>query len=238
MGFLLKGKKMRVLSLIVILGGWISSLATAIPLIAPTGADSGWDLIVNGYSQNHVAAVVDSVNDNAVIIELIKDFAYSPDGSVQPLYVKFQKRLPNALPNIVIADEFIENNTGFDWHDFHMILISMGDPDASFDPQVKPVGAPFDTVYYSGLPGFDGLPTVLNFEDGTVANGQIFQPGVSYTQPGGHISIITNPQMQVGDYFYLKEIPSTVIPEPATIFLMGAAAIVRTVKRKTVKRKK
>jgi len=53
----------------------------------------------------------------------------------------------------------------------------------------------------------------------------VFWPGHN----GGQIVIVTNPRMQVGEHFGLKEIPT--IPEPATVLLLGIGGLITLTRR-------
>ena len=85
-----------------------------------------------------------------------------------------------------------------------------------------------EVFYTAPLPGYAELPTQLNFinTDGDgVPQNDVFWPG----RQSGEIVIITNPQMQVGDSFLLKEWATA--PEPATVVLLGLGSILLLRKR-------
>ena len=184
--------------------------------------DSGWDMIVHSYSQDDVLPVTDNVGDDFVLIELFKEFQGSIEyGASLSHIVEYKKIAADAVSQIIITDETIENLTDSEWFDFHMAIISF-DSVAGFDPQHVPSGDQLEQVTYSyPLPGYDGLATQIDFVN-TIGNGiaigDVFWPG----RQDGEIIIITNPLMQVGDSFLLKEWAP--VPEPATIVLFGLSS--------------
>ena len=207
--------------------------AHAVPLIDSSGNHSGWEMIAQSYSEGYVSPVTDVVGDDYVLIELYKTFPGPIEyGASQPHVVEFIKVAPDAKQNIIITDEFIRNNTDYEWFDFHMTIINLGTPEAGFDPQHVPNGDQLEEVYYTTpLPGYDGLPTQLNFvnaQGGGVPPSDVFWPGWQ----DGEIVIVTNPQMRVGDSFLLKEWAT--VPEPATIVLLGFSSIPLLRKRRRI----
>jgi hypothetical protein len=211
--------------------------AVIYPLLDPeTQVNSGWafvarsDLIEGG----QVAyPYVYGVTGDAVTIQLDKLFnrPFSLDGFNYPIIIEFWKLSANATSKIIIRDEYIENGTGREWTDYHMhLMVDALDPQAGFDPNFIPDGDKLENVSYALNYGYNDLPIELNFKD---AN----DSGVPSTPPaepgentfwlgnyGGQIVIVTDPKMQVGEHFGLKEIP-TAIPEPATLVLLGTAGI-------------
>ena len=146
-------------------------------------------------------------------------------GLMQPMYVEFIKDSEEALEKIIIADEFITNDTSTDWIDFHIELaVSIVDPEAGFGVPTDPSGDQFETVIVSGTNGYNGLPTKIDFYDGVVSadppDQDDFRPGWH----SGYITITANPEMEVGHRILLKEYPT--IPEPATLALLAATALV------------
>ncbi len=229
--------KMKKLVLVVVSLMVCASFAQAISVNL---GDSGWAMIINpdvqAVGKVSIPYVFGVVNDS-VVIEIDKTFGRWPDefGIFDPIVVEFEKINENAVSNIVIRDEYIVNNTGYQWHDFHMFLAVSEKREAGFNPQSMPHGGQLEKVYYSnyGL-GYNELPTQLNFEN-TEGDGVNFEPsGLDVFRPGyvsGNISIVTNPDMQVGERFLLKEIP-TLVPEPATIALLVFGALPAVLKRK------
>jgi len=196
---------------------------------------SGWSMVVSsdtvGGGQID-GAYTYGISGDAVTIEIDKTFDHAFNGqSYQPVLLQFQKTSANAVPNIIINDEYVVNSTGTEWHDFHMNLASAPTtaPMAGFNASSFPSGDQLENVYYSDNVGYNGLPTQLNFVDTdghgvlTSLDDNIFKPGST----SGKIIIVTNPQMQVGSSFTLTETPSA--PEPATVLMlgMGGLAILR-----------
>lgn len=236
-----KSKNLMLVALMLCLAGSAMAIHQENPVSYNLG-NSGWAMVVNPQSQAvgeiSVPYVFGVVRD-CVVIEIDKTFGRWPDefGLFDPLVVEFQKISENAVSKIVIRDEYIVNNTGHEWHDFHMLLaVSSSNPEAGFDPQQIPHGGQLENVSYAGFgQGYDGLPTNLNFENEKGTPGVAFQPsGLDVFRPGyaeGNITIVTNPELQVGERFLLKEIP-TMLPEPATIALFAIGVMPAILKRK------
>lgn len=213
----------------------VSANAVSIPL-----SDSGWSIVVTAESVGGGSVGVASVygvSNDAVTIELDKTFNHRFDGQYyEPVSIQFLKTSADAVSNIVINDEYVINETGTEWFDFHMTLVSAQAPMAGFNSNYSPDGHQLEDVYYSNNVGYNGLPIELNFED-TDGHGvlsgvfgyDVFQPGYD----SGKIVIVTNPNMQIGDSFVLREVPT---PEPMTVFLlgMGGLAILKKKKRAAV----
>ena len=183
--------------------------------------DSGWTAAVN--EDWDIGVTVDAVLEDAVVIQLQKRFVGEPDdlGLMQPMYVEFIKDLETALEKIIIADEFVTNDTSVDWIDFHIELaVSIFDPEAGFVEPTSPSGDQFQTVVVSGTNGHDGLPTKIDFYDGVVPNDPPDQDDFRPGWHSGRITIIADPEMEVGQRILLKEYPT--IPEPATLLLLLA----------------
>lgn len=201
--------------------------------------DSGWafvarsDLIKGG--QVDWPYVYGVINDTVVIqIDKVFNRPFSQDGFNYPIIIEFWKLSANATSKIIIRDEYIENETGREWIDYHMhLIVDALNPQAGFDPNFIPDGDQLEDVSYALNYGYNGLPIQLRFRD-TNAEGVPFSPpGENVFQPGyygGQIVIVTNPQIQVGGHFGLKEIPT--IPEPATITLLGVAGAIMLRKRR------
>ena len=194
-----------------------------------TGQDSGWAMSMRADSVGGEVMVpyVYGVAGNAVTIEIDKSFDKAFEGGFGfPIILEFTKTSANATANIVIRDEYVKNNTGATWTDYHMFLmVGLSNPNAGFDPAHVPSGDQLENVSYSGNNGYNNLPNQLIFMDAngsgvsSVLGDNIFQPGYA----GGEIVIVTNPAMNVGGSFGLKEIPT--IPEPATVALLGIGAL-------------
>jgi hypothetical protein len=197
--------------------------------------DSGWamvarsELITGGELD---VPFVYSVTADAVTIQIDKLFnrPFDQDGLNYPIIVEFEKLSADATPKIIINDEWVKNKTGSQWYDYHMhLVVDSQNPEAGFDPDSIPDGDQLEDVSFSGDFGYNGLPTELRFMD-TNGKGVLSYPpgesGENWFQPGwenGAIVIVTNPGLQVGKSFGLKEIPT--IPEPATLVLLGIGGL-------------
>jgi len=212
----------------------------SIPLIDPiTHIDSGWAMVVRSElleGQQVDVPYVYGVIDDAVAIQLDKTFSrpFSEDGFNYPIIIEFEKTASDATPNIIIREEFIRNETGMEWIDYHMhLIVDALNPQAGFDPTFFPDGDQLEDVYYTSNYGYGGLPIQLHFVD-TDGSGvlssppyeqgeNVFQPGYFTDITDSQIVIVTDPGMAVGEHFGLKEIPT--IPEPATVCLLGLGAL-------------
>jgi len=201
-----------------------------------TGEDSGWAVSMRTDIDGGEVMVpyVYGVTDDAVIIELDKTFDRPfESGFGIPIILEFTKTSKDATQNIVIRDEYVKNQTGSTWVDYHMFLmVGLSSPNAGFDPAYVPHGDQLESVYYSANYGYNGFPIQLNFVDtdgsgvSSLLGDNIFQPGYV----SGQIAIVTNPAMGVGASFGLKEVPT--IPEPATIALLGIGAVITLNRRR------
>lgn len=197
--------------------------------------DSGWAMVVSPSSEEVSVPIVDGITNDAVYIQLGKTFSSPPeDGFFRPIIIEFEKIFADATANIIIRDEYIVNNTGTEWIDFHMSLkVSVVNPQAGFNPNFIPDGGQLENVYYSWNYGYEGLPIKLNFVDTDGSGVPSSPPGDDVFWPGymgGQIVIATNPDMQVGGRFGLKEIPT--VPEPATAVLLGIGGALLTLTRR------
>jgi hypothetical protein len=206
---------------------------------APIDIGGGWQAEV--MSGNVTSIVVDGTTGSETIIQMAKQFDDPPEfGQFPPIEIAFTQTGPDAttVPSIVINDETIINNTGFDWTDYHWALIDGGQ--AWFNvAQMTGVNAidtsPFGTQSFDDNFGF-GDPnkmTSFNVEGGVVANGGVFSPGLS----GGALWIDTSALVSDLDgpvTFNLKQFPTNpAIPEPASLMLMlGGCAVLAGRRRK------
>jgi len=186
--------------------------------IVPLGT-SGWTASWDNSLDPILSIVVDSQNATEVHIEKIAQFLPPPVGQqIAPIVITFTQTAANAVPNIVIDDEAITNQTGINWTDFHMELTDGGD--AAFNPGLTaasggppPIGfsiAPFTTAAFSGGPA--GPNTILNIAGGVVPNGTTWFPGAGANGDGSLYITATPHTSQPFEVFTLKEVPS--VPEP------------------------
>lgn len=229
--------KKLIFFLVIILAG-ISPVLGAVDYQQPNGSvtiplgESGWAMIFNSPpGGNGISApVIFGCDDDKLEIELDKTFRV-PVGRGEPfspLVVEFIKLHDNAPSTIVIADEYIVNDTLLEWTDFHMqLIVDLINPQAGFMPEVVPSGGQLECVNFSEPWGLNGMPTKLNFYNcqggGVVADPpgeDVFRPGYEW----GKIIIETNPQLPAGTRFGLKEYPS--VPEPITAVLLSIGAVV------------
>ena len=194
--------------------------------------DSGWAMVVSPSVLNvgDIAMPWYQVDDDTLLLELHKTFSQplvEDEGIFQPIVFEFEKISEDATSKIILTDEYITNDTGYEWFDFHMkLMVSLFNPEAGFDPTFVFDGHQLEQTSYSEFMGYDGLPISLDFVN-TEGGGVPFEPsGEDIFWPGygsGQLVIITDPEMEVGDRFGLKELPS--VPEPATLALLGTGAL-------------
>jgi hypothetical protein len=216
--------------------GVVSAQGAYVPLLANDGTDSGWAMVTSSSMQGVKSPVVYGVDDDAVTIELDKTFSFTDGEYFRPIQVEFMKTSADATSKIIINDEYIVNNTGREWTDFHMyLMVDMLNPVAGFNSAVLPDGDQLENVYYSDNYGYGGMPIQLSFED-TDGSGVPFDPpGDDVFMPGyviGQIEIIVDPSMAVGSRFGLKEIPTNTVPEPLTLALLSLGSLCLIHKKK------
>src|SRR5262249_11811948 len=149
---------------------------------------SGWTASFDNSLDPNVSIVVDGQSANAVFIEKIAQFTNPPaNGVFTPLDITFTQTAAGALPNIVIDDEILTNQTGAPWLDFHMEFIGPGPafiPGALFPPGAPPpIGfsiSPFTTAVFGNAGS--GPNTGLDIAGGVIAPGATWSAG---TGPGG-----------------------------------------------------
>jgi hypothetical protein len=194
-----------------------ASIASAgtIPL-GTSGWTASWDATLDPF----LAIVVDGQDANSVFIEKNAQFT-SPN--LTPIDVVFTQTAPGALPNIVIVDEAITNQTGQSWVEFEMSLTGA----AAFNPAATaasggpaPIGfaiGPFTTAVFSAG------NQVLTIGGGSIANGSTWFPGVAVPQ-GGSLYITATPTGGTPfATFTLRERP--IVPEPATFGMLALASL-------------
>lgn len=204
----------------------VQSFGAVVPL-GTSGWTASWDAALDPF----LAVVVDGQSANAVFIEKNAQFIAppGPGGLFEPISITFTQTSPNAVPNIVIVEEAITNQTGVAWLDFHFDITDSGD--AAFNPAATaasggpaPIGfsvSPFTTAVF-GNSG-SGPNTSLDMAGGVVPDGATWFPGAG---PGGNgdlwITANVRPTTPFTT-FTLKERPT--IPEPSSLALLGLGAL-------------
>lgn len=205
---------------------WIK-LAAVLAVLAPVSiasagsiplGTSGWTASWDAALDPFLAIVVDGQDANSVFIE--KNAQFTTAG-LTPIDVVFTQTAPGALPNIVINDEAITNQTGQSWVEFEMSLTGA----AAFNPAATlasggpaPIGfaiGPFTTA------AFSGGNQVLTIGGGSVADGATWFPGVAVPNGGALVITATPSGGPPFATFTLRERP--IVPEPTGL---GAFALV------------
>jgi len=224
----------RIILLIIAVS--LLSTGPANAVVVPLG-ESGWAVVATPETSQGISIPAIDIEGDSLVIEIAKTFSIPPEnGLFQPMIFEFQKIAADATANIVINDEYIVNDTGVEWFDFHIsLLVDVFEPQAGFDTGSLPDGGQFEDVYYAMDYGYNGMPVQLNFADtdgsgvpSSPGGDDVFRPG--YTT--GQITIVTNPALPVGARFGLKEIPSTSVPEPTTMILLGAGGLMVFTRKK------
>jgi hypothetical protein len=139
--------------------------------------DSGWTASWDSSADSFLGLNVDGVSSSTVFLEKGLNYtaAANSDGTFDPVTITFQQTSADALPFIAINDEAVSNNSGSDWSGFRFTLAN-----AAFDTAGSRVGQsggfsidPFTNhVFSSG-------DTVLDVSGATVADGQVWFPGIA-----------------------------------------------------------
>ncbi|MHC4842936.1 MAG: PEP-CTERM sorting domain-containing protein [Planctomycetota bacterium] len=193
--------------------------------------DSGWAIVASPLVLEYGDIDVPwyEIEGDTLYLELHKTFKQPLEEQdlFLPIVFEFEKTSESAASRIVFTDEYIVNDTGVEWFDFHIqlmvsALMPLEDRQAGFDPDFIFDGHQLEQVSYSEFVGYNGMPVRLDFMN-TVGGGIPSEPsGDDVFLPGfeqGQMVIVTNPNMGVGDSFALKEMPS--VPEPASLILLG-----------------
>jgi len=207
----------------------VSALTPCAQAVVVPLDNSGWSMIITDTGQGVSMPIVESSNAKEVVIQLGKTFTRPPEfGLFEPIIIEFEKTSADASSNIVIRDEYIINDTASFWFDFHMyLMVDAVRPQAGFNPCFVPDGDQLEDVFYSHNLGYNAMPVQLHFFDADGYGVPFEPPGDDVFWPGlvsGRIVIATDPGMQVGARFGLKEIPT--IPEPASFVLLAVGSII------------
>ncbi len=183
--------------------------------------DSGWQATWDSSLDGLVGIAVDLVTDDAVFIEKSAEFIYGPGpGGFPSIAITFQQISPNAVSQIVLADEIITNSTGTDWTGFNIQLIDRGD--AVFNESMSDGfgTSPFDTQMFANG------NTSFQVSGGVVPDGSVWFPGVG---PGELYIDVVVADAAPFTVFTLKETP---VPEPATLGLMLVGVVIASRRRR------
>jgi len=184
--------------------------------IVPIGS-SGWEATLP--DNVNVGIFVDLENENYVLIEIIKTFTAPPENGVFPgISIDFTQVSGDAdtVAIIVLNDEIITNNTGYDWTDYHWTL----EGPAAFSISATEGSGfnidPFTNADWTPKAGWSAdFASALNVDGGTVAAGSTYLPGVDT----GAMLIQLDLNEPGPASFTLTQTPT---PEPATMVLLAA----------------
>lgn len=159
---------------------------------------------------------------DALFIQKSAEFTQGSENGIFPsIPIVFQATGMNPASHIVIDDEIIFNNTGEDWHDFHIDLLDGGE--VAFDPIKTSQSGGSGPIGWTIDPFQDAAFTADNMRldiwNGTVSNGSFWFPGDGATN--GQLWIDINDARQ-GSVFTLKETPT---PAPGAIALLALAGL-------------
>jgi hypothetical protein len=190
--------------------------------------NSGWTVTwsshLDGPGTPQVALSVDYEDSNVVVIE--KFAAWGPESKspfgffLDPIVLTFQQTRPNAVSTIIINDEQLINQTGYDWIGFKWTILNGTTgtlADTQFNASATGIGTPggfsidpFTTFAYSQN------NQILEVGGGVIPSSPPFGPNVWF--PGAasgalviHAAPTSNGSMKS---FSLKEQP-IIIPLPA-----------------------
>ncbi len=206
----------------------ITASADVIVQLKIGGNDSGWDAILA--DDIHTGIFVDSVTSSTVTIEIVKDFYLPPENGVFPSHViRFRQRLDDAatVPTIRISDEFIANNTGEEWLDYHWQIL---EEVAAFDAAATDASGfnidPFTNKVWVPAAGWDAAhASGLNVDEGVVPVGGLYMPG----SVSGWLEIDVDLSAPAEVEFTLEQIPT---PEPGTMAMLAVGGVGALVRRR------
>ena len=174
---------------------------------------NGWEVEV--HDPDHSDITVDSSTLSRITLEKSAEFV-----DLNPIVLTFRQNLADAAtaPRIVLTDEIITNNSGFDWIDFEMIL----DGPAVFNPTDSAAFsiAPFTTTTYSNG------DQMVHFEGGTVPDGGFWFPGLLAGELVMDIDLSGRDPVE----FTLTEVPS--IPAHGPLALLGLGGLIAARRRR------
>lgn len=160
--------------------------------------------------------------EDALFIQKSAEFTQpSVNGIFPSIPIVFQATGMNPASHIVIDDEIIFNNTGEDWHDFHIDLLDGGE--VAFDPIKTAASGGGGPIGWTIDPFQDAAFTPNNMRldifNGTISDGSFWFPGDGATN--GQLWIdVTNARQ--GSIFTLKETPT---PAPGALALLAMAGL-------------
>jgi len=175
----------------------------------------GWEATI--FDKANVDLEVDFVDlrENVLVLE---KFAKFVDLSPQDIVFTQNEDDANTVSRIVLTEEFIFNNTEFDWDFFTMELlggVATFDPDASADFSIDP----FDTMTFG-----DGDTSVV-FSGGVIESDGHWNPGFE----SGGLVINVDLSGEEPATFTLREIP---VPAPGAFALLAGAGLVARRRRR------
>ena len=183
----------------------------------------GWEASWDASLDNLVTFETVDIAGDVLIVQKTARFTQPPVGVMFPsIPIVFRQVAWPAATQIVIDSESIQNSTGVDWTDFHLILLG---GNAVFDPVSTansggpaPIGWKIDPFAQAA---FDANLKRLDIWGGLVPDGGLWQPGID--PAGGGLWINAFPNPDVFTSFTLKETPT---PEPAAMVLLASGGAV------------